>query len=110
MPRWSPRCPGVAAMFGGVELVIQRTEPTGDRICTAFGGLQLSSPALVVLADYGGGDSRQNQLELFDALLAEITGQMGGLGVGPPCVGVISTFHGCCARDDVACQKLLVVI
>jgi hypothetical protein len=97
-------------MMNGVELVVQHSDENGAQKCHTYVGLRLSSPVLIVLADYSSADSRGNQLDLWRSIESEITGPFGAQEVTPPCGGSPGALGGCHARQDSACQKLLVLV
>jgi SLOG cluster3 family len=100
----------MGALLDGIELVLQHTDATGAEQCHTYSGLRLSSPVLIVLAHSGTPSSRAHQLDLWQALNAEITGLLGGHAVLSPCNGKAPSIGYCHALEDLACQKLLIFV
>jgi hypothetical protein len=100
----------MGALLDGIELVLQHTDATGAEQCRTYSGLRLSSPVLIVLAHSGTPSSRAHQLDLWQALNAEITGLLGGHAVLSPCNGKAPSIGYCHALEDLACQKLLIFV
>ncbi len=97
-------------MHNGIEIIVHHRDGSGAATCSAYAGLGLSNPVMIVLGDYDSAQSHAHQLNLFQALEAEIIGSLGGRAITPPCRGRCGDLGSCHARGDANCQKILVLV